>query len=87
MVSACGRYVIDYNGEVFDYANTRDQLAAEGVRFRTGPDTELILEGYINRGAALFAQLHGMFGFVILGSQRRRCWWRCRRHARFRRPF
>jgi len=72
MVSACGRYVIAYNGEVYNYATIRDQLAAEGVRFRTGSDTEVILEGYIHRGAALFAQLHGMFVFVIWDNQKRR---------------
>lgn len=41
MVSAGGRYVIAYNSEVYNYATIRRQLAAEGVRFRTGSDTRL----------------------------------------------
>jgi asparagine synthetase B (glutamine-hydrolysing) len=43
MRAACGRYVIAFNGEIYNFRELRNQLAADGFRFRTSSDTELIL--------------------------------------------
>jgi asparagine synthase (glutamine-hydrolysing) len=65
MASACGRYVITFNGEIYNFRALRKDLEERGVRFRTGSDTELLVELFARDGAAMLASLHGMFAFVI----------------------
>jgi asparagine synthase (glutamine-hydrolysing) len=74
MLSTDGRYVIVFNGEIYNYLELRQQLAREGAIFRTHSDTEVILEGYRRWGADVVKRLHGMFAFVI---------WDCVRRAAF----
>jgi len=45
MISADGRYVIAFNGEIYNYRELRRQLESQGVYFRGTSDTEVILEG------------------------------------------
>ena len=65
MQSIDGRYVIIFNGEIYNFLELRERLAREGATFRTRSDTEVILEGYRRWGANVVKQLHGMFAFVI----------------------
>jgi asparagine synthase (glutamine-hydrolysing) len=65
MQSSDGRYVIVFNGEIYNFLELRDQLEAEGCRFRTRSDTEVILEGYRYWGQRVLERLNGMFAFVI----------------------
>lgn len=65
MHSACGRYVIAFNGEIYNYRELRDQLQAQGTIFRTTSDTEVILALFAAHGQAMLPQLHGMFAFAI----------------------
>src|SRR4051794_12106293 len=46
MHSADGRYVVVFNGEIYNYRELRDELERRGGRFLTRSDTEVILEGY-----------------------------------------
>ena len=65
MHSACGRYVIAFNGEIYNFRALRDELLAAGGSFRTQSDTEVLLELFAREGAAMLPKLHGMFAFVI----------------------
>ena len=65
MQSSDGRYVIVFNGEIYNFVELRDVLTAEGATFRTRSDTEVILEGYRRWGSGVVKRLHGMFAFVI----------------------
>src|SRR5262245_44455051 len=65
MQSANGRYVIVFNGEIYNFVELRDLLAREGASFRTRSDTEVILEGYRRWGPGVVDRLYGMFAFVI----------------------
>ncbi len=60
-----GRWVIVYNGEIFNFKELRARLERRGARFRTNSDTEVLLQAYIFDGVAAFEQLRGMFAFLI----------------------
>jgi asparagine synthase (glutamine-hydrolysing) len=70
--SACGRYVTVFNGEIYNYRELRVELAAKGVAFRTGSDTEVLLALFAAEGAAMLPRLRGMFALVIWDSIARR---------------
>jgi asparagine synthase (glutamine-hydrolysing) len=65
MFSGDGRYVITFNGEIYNYPELRDELRARGAEFRTASDTEVILAGYAHWGVEVAAKLEGMFAFVV----------------------
>jgi len=65
MLSSDGRYVIIFNGEIYNFKDLREQLRKEGIQFRTNSDTEVLLEGYGHWGQAVVDRLNGMFAFVI----------------------
>lgn len=65
MKSACGRYVVAFNGEIYNYPALRRDLEAQGVVFRTTSDTEVLLHLYARRGEAMVHDLRGMFAFAI----------------------
>lgn len=65
MSDASGRFVICYNGEIYNHLKLRPALEADGVRFRGHSDTETIIEAFARRGPAVFAELNGIFAFAI----------------------
>ncbi|HEX2116895.1 MAG TPA: asparagine synthase (glutamine-hydrolyzing) [Alphaproteobacteria bacterium] len=72
MVSANGRYVISYNGEIFNFVELRAELERLGVKFRGGSDTEVIIEGAARWGlAATVKRLIGMFAFALWDRETR----------------
>lgn len=72
MVSASGRHVIVFNGEIYNFQAIRQELLGQGVRFRTGTDTEVLLELYEREGADCIERLNGMFAFAIWDRQSER---------------
>ena len=68
MHSACGRYTITFNGEIYNYRELRDELTARGHSFRTGSDTEVLLQLYADCGADMVRRLRGMFAFGLWDS-------------------
>jgi asparagine synthase (glutamine-hydrolysing) len=66
MVSACGRYVITYNGEIYSHLEIARDLEAAGCRLRGTSDTEIILEAFARWGVdAVLPRLIGMFAFAL----------------------
>jgi asparagine synthase (glutamine-hydrolysing) len=65
MQSTDGRYIIVFNGEIYNFLGLREELNRYGARFKTSSDTEVILEGYCRWGADVVEHLNGMFAFVI----------------------
>jgi asparagine synthase (glutamine-hydrolysing) len=62
--------VINYCGEIYNFRSLRAALVAAGHRFRTRSDTEVLLRGYLEWGAAVVDRLEGMFAFVIWDALR-----------------
>jgi asparagine synthase (glutamine-hydrolysing) len=72
MMSANGRFVITYNGEVYSHVEIRAELEAKGVRFRGHSDTEVILESIARVGVeATVKRLIGMFALAVWDKQER----------------
>ena len=71
MADASGRYVICYNGEVYNYRELRRELEARGNGFRGQSDTEVILTLFREQGVAAFARLNGIFALAIWDSHAR----------------
>src|SRR5262245_60787907 len=65
MQSADGSTVISYNGEVYNFQALRAELRDLGHEFRSGTDTEVILQAYRAWGTDAFARLEGMFAFAL----------------------
>ena len=65
MKSVDGRYMIVFNGEIYNFLELRELLAKNGAKFATRSDTEVIIEGYRRWGSRVVERLNGMFAFVI----------------------
>jgi asparagine synthase (glutamine-hydrolysing) len=63
--------VISFNGEIYNHAEVRRALEAEGARFRTRMDTEVLLEGLRRRGERLLGDLDGMWAFAFYQPERK----------------
>lgn len=59
------RYVIAYNGEVFNYIELREELVQKGVQFKTQSDTEVVLKAFETYGPKSFAMFNGQFALII----------------------
>jgi asparagine synthase (glutamine-hydrolysing) len=71
MHSACGRYTITFNGEIYNYRELREELARHGHAFRSGSDTEVLLQLYAECGADMVKKLRGMFAFGLWDAEKR----------------
>ncbi len=71
MTSTCGRYMLAYNGEVYNFAPLRRELKGDGVVFRGGSDTEVVLEAIIRWGLEpALNRFLGMFAFALWDRHR-----------------
>ena len=72
MASADGALTITFNGEIYNYRELRAELQAKGYEFRSGSDTEVLLQLYADCGAAMVGRLRGMFAFGLWDARQRR---------------
>jgi asparagine synthase (glutamine-hydrolysing) len=66
MTSADGRFVLVFNGEIYNYRELRQALETRGCQFRSVSDTEVLLQAWIEWGEAALPRFVGMFAFVLL---------------------
>src|SRR5882724_13468608 len=72
MASADGTVWISYNGEIYNFAEIRQELDALGYPFRSRSDTEVIVNGWHAWGPKIFTRLRGMFALAIWDRRSRR---------------
>ena len=63
-----GKFVIVYNGEVYNYLEIKKELMALGVAFRTQSDTEVVLNALIHWGSNAIKKFNGMFAFAFYNA-------------------
>jgi asparagine synthase (glutamine-hydrolysing) len=72
MSSPDGEVSVVYNGEIFNFADLRQELLADGCSFRSQSDTELLPFLYLKYGDRMVEHLNGIFAFAIWDNRRRR---------------
>lgn len=60
-----------FNGEIYNYIELREELAAAGHKFATQSDTEVLLRAYLQWGHDLTGRLNGMWAFVVWDPRNR----------------
>ncbi len=65
MCTEDSRYIIVYNGEIYNYREIRGELINHGYRFTSKSDTEIILNSYRKWGKNCLQRFNGMFAFVL----------------------
>ncbi|MDO8565312.1 MAG: asparagine synthase (glutamine-hydrolyzing) [bacterium] len=65
-----GRYLIFFNGEIYNYKEIKKELGE--YPFKTDSDTEVILAGFIKWGADVLPRLRGMFAFAIYDKEEKK---------------
>ncbi len=73
MQSCDGRYVIIFNGEIYNYKTLRQILEQQGVTFQTDCDTEVLLQYLIHSGIENLQELEGMFSFAFFDRVENKC--------------
>src|SRR5688572_27189979 len=71
MLSPDGRYVLTFNGEIYNYRELREQLRPRGHRFKTDCDAEVLLAVFAEWGEEGISRLNGMFAFAVWDNRER----------------
>ncbi|HLK12504.1 MAG TPA: asparagine synthase (glutamine-hydrolyzing) [Candidatus Binatia bacterium] len=72
MADASGRHWLVFNGEIYNYVELRERLVAEGCRFETSSDTEVLLQALLRWGEKALPLIDGQFAFVLYDRRERR---------------
>jgi asparagine synthase (glutamine-hydrolysing) len=84
-ISHDGRFVIVFNGEIYNFQTLREELLKLGAVFRTRSDTEVLMEAFRYWNHQCLPRLSGMFAFAIWDIQERRLF--CARDRLGEKPF
>ena len=68
-ISDDGRYILVYNGEIYNYIELREELRNLGWDFKSKTDTEVLLKAYRQYGKDCLEKLNGMFAFAVYDTQ------------------
>jgi asparagine synthase (glutamine-hydrolysing) len=71
-VSDNGRYIIVFNGEIYNYQSFYPELKSKGIALKSGTDTEVLLKLYELYGLEMLDRLNGMFAFAIWDTLERK---------------
>jgi asparagine synthase (glutamine-hydrolysing) len=71
MLSEDGRYVLVYNGEIYNYRELAAELQGTGMRFHSRSDTEVVLRAFEAWGPRCVERFNGMFAFVVWDTRER----------------
>lgn len=74
MYDITGRYCIVYNGEIYNYLELKSELENAGIAFKTGSDTEVVLNAFAYWGIACLNRFHGPFAFALYDKQGEELW-------------
>ena len=74
MVDATGRWVITFNGEIYNYRALRTELEEQGCIFRTNSDTEVLINVISTWGEAGFKKLRGMYALALWDTLEQELW-------------
>lgn len=72
MRSEDGRFVLAYNGEIYNFRDLRRMLRARGHSFRSRSDTEVVLHAFVEWGMDSFRRLEGMFALALWDGKEQR---------------
>jgi asparagine synthase (glutamine-hydrolysing) len=73
------RFILLFNGAIYNYIELRQQLKEVGVNFKTSSDTEVLLQLLIYKGKSALPLLNGMFAFIFY-DQKENSWIAARDH-------
>jgi len=71
MLTRDGRYVLTYNGEIYNFQELRIELETLGYQFHSRSDSEVLLNAYAAWGEKALNRLNGMFAFAIWDKKRK----------------
>ena len=74
MSDATGRWVITFNGEIYNYRALRAELERLGCVFRTNSDTEVLINAVAQWGEAGLNKLRGMYAFALWDALQQELW-------------
>lgn len=71
MMSHDRKYMITYNGELYNYLELKEELIKKGSQFKTSSDTEVIIESYRQYGISCFEKFNGMWAFCLFDIEKK----------------
>ena len=67
-----GRYILVFNGEIYNYTSFYPELESKGIKLKSGSDTEVLLKLFELYGLEMLSRLNGMFAFAIWDKEEKK---------------